>query len=149
MGDPSLTLDNAFWAFSLRVHDRPGVAGALVTLQDTLSVDVDVVLFAVFVALRRSEMVSAADVVRWDDAVRTWQGEVVEPLRGVRRRLKTDPTAVALRADVAAVELRAEQYEQAMLFATLTSDVVQRPADPRAAILSALTASSPCAIQTH
>ena len=114
-----LQCDNPFWRFSLAVYAAPGVADECLALQDTRGVDVNVLLFCAWLGSRRV-VLTQEHLVVIESAVRPWRERVVQPLRGLRRDIKVRPDAAhesiaALRKDVAALELRAEQIEQAML----------------------------------
>ncbi len=80
-------------------------------------------------------------------AVATWRGEVIQPLRGLRRRLKPDaardPAVAALRRRVLAAELAAERIALAHLAATVASKPCrQAGADAMAANLAACLAQA-------
>ena len=112
--------DNPFWRFSLAVYAAPGVADECLALQDTRGIDVNVLLFCAWLGSRRI-VLTEANLAAIDGTVRSWRDQIVGPLRGVRRDIKARPDAAeqdiaALRKDVAALELRAEQIEQAMLY---------------------------------
>src|SRR5262245_2062586 len=80
--------DSAFWRFSLRFYALPDVAPACIVLQDEGGVDVNVLLFLLFLA-DSERAVTKDDVARLDRAVAPWREHVVEPLRALRRALKT------------------------------------------------------------
>ena len=116
-----LQCDNPFWRFSLAVYAAPGVAPECLALQDTRGIDVNMLLFCAWLGSLRV-VLTGEDLAAVEATVRSWREQVVLPLRGVRRDIKARPDAVqddiaALRKDVAALELRAEQIEQAMLYA--------------------------------
>lgn len=121
----SLDLDSEFWRFSLSFYSRPGVAPACLVLQGRCSVDVNVLLLAIFAAAHRDRILTATDLRAADDIVSGWRTEIVEQLRHIRTRLKSGPmpapsTATEdLRTHVKAAELKAEQIEQALLMAFL------------------------------
>jgi uncharacterized protein (TIGR02444 family) len=108
--------DNDFWRFSLRVYEQEGVANECLELQERHGVNVNLLLFCAWIGtqaiiLNRSDIEAAAQiVVRWD-------AMVVRPLRIARQEMKADPEMATMRARVKALELEAEQIEQAMLFA--------------------------------
>ena len=119
-GNPMPQCDNPFWRFSLAVYAAPGVAAECLALQDAQGIDVNVLLFAVWLGSRRV-VVTDEHLAVIESTVGRWRGQVVRPLRGVRRDVKAradaaDHDIAALRKDVAALELRAEQIEQAMLY---------------------------------
>jgi uncharacterized protein (TIGR02444 family) len=112
--------DSAFWRFSLRFYALPDVAPACIVLQDEAGVDVNVLLFLLFLAdLGRA--VTKDDVARIDRDIAPWRAHVVEPLRALRRRLKTGvgdipaASSEAFRTMVKKIELEAERLEQGRL----------------------------------
>lgn len=110
----------AFWQFSLAFYARPGVAGACLELQDTAGVDVNVLFYLLYIATQGRE-VGRDDVARIDALVAAWRELAVQPLRTLRRKLKTGiapfPLAESepLRTAVKRIELDAEHIEQDML----------------------------------
>jgi uncharacterized protein (TIGR02444 family) len=112
--------DSVFWRFSLRIYSLPGVGAVCIDLQDRHGVDVNVLLFLLFLA-DAGRAVSPEDVARIDAEVRTWRDSVVLPLRTVRRDLRAAIGRVdrdaseALRTDVKRIELEAERIEQETL----------------------------------
>lgn len=119
MGD---TMEGAggFWAFSLAVYDRPGVAPACLALQDRHGLDVNLLLFCCWAAskgigLDRQSLGAA------ESAVASWRNQIVRPLRSLRQRLKRgmagfpEAELTALRHKVLEIELEAERIEQGRL----------------------------------
>lgn len=112
--------DSAFWRFSLRFYALPKIAPACLALQDEAKVDVNLLLFLLFLA-DGGRAVTREDVARLDASVAPWRSEVVEPLRAVRRQLKGSvgdippATSEALRNMVKKIELEAERLEQGRL----------------------------------
>ncbi|MFL9824734.1 TIGR02444 family protein [Rhodoplanes sp. SY1] len=110
-----------FWRFSLATYRKPGVAEACLALQDGHGVDVNVLLFAMWLGTQGRRL-DAAEMRRVLDAAAGWARDVVVPLRLVRRRLKDAPplvepaTAQAFRSEVKRLELEAERLEQEALF---------------------------------
>lgn len=131
-----LELENPFWTFSLDIYARPGVAEECLGLQARHGIDVNALLFCAWAGAVRRALLNERHTAGIVARVEAWQRETVLPLRTVRRALK-DMVAVgeamtALRKDVAAAELRAEQIEQAMLFAdaaALLGDAVPASAE--------------------
>lgn len=116
-----LRCDNPFWKFSLAVYAQPGVAAECLALQSALNIDVNVLLFCAWLGADRKILLSADSLAAIDAQAQGWHTTVVRPLRAVRQAMKpmpdmADDTVKALRKDIAATELRAEQIEQAMLF---------------------------------
>ena len=115
-----MQLDNSFWQFSLAVHGAPGVDAECLALQDTHGIDVDVLLFCAWTGAR-GIVLTDAQMTEIETLVRPWRDTAIAPLRAARRGIKTlpqmaDADVAALRKDVAALELRAEQIEHAMLY---------------------------------
>jgi uncharacterized protein (TIGR02444 family) len=77
----------SFWDFSLALYGKPGVAHALIGLQDRLGVDVNMLLYCCW-AGAYGRALSADDLAQVEAVAEPWQAEVVRPLRDLRRRLK-------------------------------------------------------------
>ena len=116
-----LDLEGTHWSFVVDLYQRPEVSPACLLLQDMLEVDVCLLLFALFVAREHRAILDKASLVDLDQAIGDWRGEVVRPLRAIRRRLKTgpmpapDPATHALREQIKTAEINAEQIEFALL----------------------------------
>jgi uncharacterized protein (TIGR02444 family) len=114
------TCESAFWRFSLAFYARPQVPAACLELQDSAGVDVNLMLYLLFLAYHQRQL-DRADVARIDAAIRQWRDLAVVPLRTLRRKLKTGiapmPAAdtEALRSAVKRIELDAERIEQEWL----------------------------------
>ncbi|MCV7160733.1 TIGR02444 family protein [Mycolicibacterium brisbanense] len=127
--------------FALRVHSADGVGPACVLLQDRFGVDVNVLLFAARVGTRGplTPPVLQSATAR----VAQWHAEVVRPLRGVRRRLKSgpapapSPATAELREQLQGLEIRAELIELGELDA-LVPDTAAVTDDPTAQVTAAL-----------
>jgi uncharacterized protein (TIGR02444 family) len=120
-----LVRDNAaaedFWRFSLMVYARPGVAEALIGLQDRAGYNVDLILFGWWLGLCECTRLDAAGLARAEAAMAELDRTVVAPLRALRRSLKSDPDpdVRALRQRVLALEIAAERRVQARLAASV------------------------------
>jgi uncharacterized protein (TIGR02444 family) len=121
-----------FWRFSLGFYRRPGVADACIALQDGCGVDVNVLLFFLWLATaRRSAPLATAQVVC--ATAGPWRDDVVAPLRMLRRRLKNGSTLVErdaaelFRTRIKAVELESERLQQEAMFA-LADGLATEPA---------------------
>jgi uncharacterized protein (TIGR02444 family) len=112
-----LQYDNDFWRFSLAVYEPGAVENECLALQETLGIDVNILLFCAWLGTRN--IVLSREII--EAACRTsahWHNNIVRPLRSVRRQMKMYDDKVAnLRTRVKDIELEAEQVEQAMLFA--------------------------------
>lgn len=108
-----------FWAFSIAVYERDGVAEACLALQERHDLDVNVLLFCCW-AGSRGQSLDSDEIARLIETVSPWRDDVVRPLRDVRRWLKTQSLAPAatvepLRERVKADELKAEAIQQWLL----------------------------------
>lgn len=103
----------AFWRFSLAFYAQPGVAAALIELQDRSGRDVNAMLYGLWLGVVRGETMTAA-------AAAAPPADAAVELRALRRRLRADPEPdiQALRRRVQAVEIAAERVAQARLAAS-------------------------------
>jgi len=118
-----LSAAETFWEFSLRTYGQPGVAEACLALQDEHGADVNLLLYCCWAGWRSA----ALDESAFGRAMRfsqQWARNVVQPLRGVRRWMKSGGcegdlpdfgACMDLRQEVKAVELSAEKLQQAAL----------------------------------
>jgi uncharacterized protein (TIGR02444 family) len=128
----ALQHDNEFWQFSLVVYGEPGVEAECLALQETLGIDVNLLLFCAWLGAARRNALADADLERVKSIVQAWHEQAVRPLRGVRQRLKTLPGSdvAAFRTRVKALELEAEQLEPCSLPARRTPGLTPRMATP-------------------
>ncbi|MGE0653862.1 MAG: TIGR02444 family protein [Alphaproteobacteria bacterium] len=128
---------NPFWTFSLEIYSSKAVQDACVELQDVSGVDVNVMLYVLWLA-DRGRRLSVEDVRAVLGAVDGWRAQVVVPLRTARRALKTPPPAFdpagaeALRTMVKKVELEAERLQQSALYGWRPVDEIGEQAAFRA-----------------
>ena len=129
--------DSAFWRFSLRLYAMPGVAPACIDLQDRCGVDVNVLLFVLFLA-DQGRAISSEDAARIDAQTCAWREGVVVPLRTARRNLRTPVGAFdrdateTLRTNVKRIELEAERMQQETLERMNPGDATGLPTASRA-----------------
>jgi uncharacterized protein (TIGR02444 family) len=112
--------DDPLWTFACELYGRPGVAEACLALQDAAGVDVPLLIYLIW-CTRTGRPVDAAEVVRANARVAPWRKQVVEPLRAIRRAMRSDllpgqPTQ-AHRERIKAAELEAERLALAALSA--------------------------------
>ncbi len=114
------------WEFSLSLYDKPGVPDACLTLQNRHNLDVNLVLFCLWLAADSRCLAKDAmqEVIARSDA---WRGKMISPLRALRTDMKGWPSDgsvsdfsrrddfEALRSKVKALELEAEKWQQQML----------------------------------
>jgi len=127
-----------FWRFSLHFYRQPGVSDACIALQDECGVDVNLLLFLLWLA-DDGQLLSADEVKKLDDKVRDWRKLTIAPIRDARRKLKGAETLIdpgkqeAFRNKVKAIELEAERLQQEALYALSQSSPVGKHAAPPAA----------------
>jgi uncharacterized protein (TIGR02444 family) len=106
----------AFWRFSLALYARPGVAEALIALQDRAGLDVNLILFGLWVGARHGRDLDADGFAAAVEAVAGATG-IVRDIRALRRQL--DPAADgdlrSLRRALLRLELAAERQVQRRL----------------------------------
>ena len=113
------TIAEGFWRFSLMVYARPGIADALIRLQDRDGHNVNLILFGLWLGLCEGRRLDAGGLARANAAISGIDRDVVTPLRRLRRALRSDPSADVqdLRRRMLALELAAERRVQARLAA--------------------------------
>ena len=117
--------DHPFWDFSLEVYGAADVAPACLALQERYHIDVNFLLFCLWLGRTGYGDVGAAEIARLHGAIEAWHGEVVRHLRTVRKRLKEPlaaedrALALSLRQRIQKIEIDAEHIEQLMLGAAL------------------------------
>jgi uncharacterized protein (TIGR02444 family) len=121
-GKPSVS-GEALWRFSLAFYARPAGAEALIALQDRGGCDVNLILFGLWRGLAHGHRLDNAELRVAEAAVAPLRRAVIEPLRRLRRALKTDndPDIQALRRRIGTLELAAERRAQSRLAATIGS----------------------------
>ena len=110
-----------FWQFSVTYYRMPGVSETCLELQDRCAVDVNLLLFLLWMAVERRR-VTVDDVRVLIDKLKRWQTGVIIPLRTLRRMLKIDAPLVEpaaaefFRVRVKALELEAERLQQEAMY---------------------------------
>jgi uncharacterized protein (TIGR02444 family) len=109
--------DEAFWRFSLAFYERPGVADALIALQDRDGFDVNLTLFALWFGISGRGTLRADLLETAKRVAGTLRSEIVEPLRCLRRKLRHHPDlgVQRLREGVKALEVAGEKLIQERL----------------------------------
>ena len=108
-------MSNPFWEYSLSAYAAHGVADACLSAQDDCGVDVNLLLYAAWLS-RNGQLLTEEHLTGLEAAVADWRARAVEPLRRLRRDLKTLPGAEDLREQVKALELSAERQQQDILW---------------------------------
>ena len=122
MAEDETQAGSPFWRFSLRFYRQPGVADACIALQDGCGVDVNILLFFLWLA-STGQRIGLPEARAVCARAGPWRDDVVVPLRTLRRKLKDGSALVErnmaewFRTRVKAVELEAERLQQEALFA--------------------------------
>ncbi len=121
--------DHPFWDFALSVYKSEGVPAACLHLQERHGLDVNLLLFCLWLGASGRGILAEEEVLAVMAATDRWHRTVVKGLRLVRRALKDgfeDAPAdlrVQLRAQIQATEIDAEHLEQLMLAAQVHREV--------------------------
>jgi uncharacterized protein (TIGR02444 family) len=115
--DEELADDAALWRFSVAFYERLGVSEALIALQDHAGLDVNLMLFALWIGASGRGRLTSGELAIADLIVRPIRTDIVEPLRALRRKLKSDPDTDVqhLREGIKALEIAAEKAIQKRL----------------------------------
>ena len=105
------------WRFSCAFYAQPGVSEALIALQDRASLDVNLVLFALWQGACRLHRLSQAELMAAEVSARPIREAIVLPLRALRRKLRSDRDAdiQRLRERIKTLEIAAEKVVQRRL----------------------------------
>ena len=109
-------MNNPLWTFSVYRYQQPGVAEACLEAQDYCGADVNLLFYAAWLASQQQ----ALTLAQWPQLaalVAPWRQRVVEPLRTLRRDWRDLPGAQSLRRELQALELAAEESQQASIWA--------------------------------
>ena len=118
-----------FWDFSLETYMSEGVGVACVELQAAHALDVNVLLYCLWVGASRRGVLTPDQMESLRESVHDWHQEVVRALRGVRTRMKEGlgsghPDLVKqLRRRIQQTEIDCEHIEQLMLAVSLDLEV--------------------------
>lgn len=112
-------LHSSLWDFSLVHYARTGVADACLSLQDEHGVNVNLLLWCVWLE-RRGLILDAARLRSAQKRIHAWDEHYVVPLRQLRRRIKAefgvaDAGIEQVRGQIKQAELLAEKQLQSLL----------------------------------
>ena len=113
-----------FWDFSVTLYGKPGVAPACLALQERHGLDVNVLMFCLWLAQSGRGPAAREQLDGAFSAAARWHAEIVRSLRALRKRLKTPvgpadaALAQALRARIQKIEIDSEHIEQLILAGT-------------------------------
>lgn len=118
-----MRLADELWTFSLALYARPEVAKRCLALQDHWGANVNVLLWLLWLE-SCGQVVDPALIARADIELAEWDTLLLQPLRQLRRALRTrfaleQPAVEASYQQLKAAELQAERVEQEMLAALL------------------------------
>jgi len=135
--------DHPFWDFSLEVYHREGVGAACLHLQARHGIDVNVMLFCLWLGHSGRGVMTDEELRALRAATDQWHEVVVRGLRRIRVTLKDEfpdtPEKLreSLRGSIQAAEINSEHLEQLLLAAA-----VDRPAAAEEASLEDRAADS-------
>jgi uncharacterized protein (TIGR02444 family) len=109
-------MSNPFWDYSLASYRLEGVASSCLVLQDNGGMDVNLLLYAAWLA-HMDQRLSADHLAGLEVEIVDWRERVIKPLRTLRRQLQDYSRASGVREEIKALELRAEQEQQDLMFA--------------------------------
>jgi uncharacterized protein (TIGR02444 family) len=113
-----LQLTGPHWTFITGLYGDSDVQQICLRLQDDFGVDVSFLLTLLWCAAQGVGF-DDGDVAALDQAVASWRGEVVQPLRTIRREIKPaaahDAIVAGFRNRIKSIEIEAEQIEIALL----------------------------------
>jgi uncharacterized protein (TIGR02444 family) len=110
-----------FWDFSLSFYRQPGVADACLFVQDRYGLNINIVLFCVWVANSGGGALTTAHIATALRRIADWEGHVIKPLREIRRACRREALGVPefllqmFQPQIETVELEAEHVEQLVL----------------------------------
>mgnify|MGYP001826267571 CR=1 FL=1 len=107
--------ENPFWDYSLATYEHRGVAELCLQLQDEWGMDVNLVLYAAWLATLQQSL-SAAHLDQLSGIVAPWRDGVLRPLREARRAAAGVPDMTHFYDQLKSVELRAEQHQQLLMY---------------------------------
>jgi len=117
-----------FWSFSLALYKKPGVKDACLSLQNRRDLNVNVLLFACWLASTSRGRLESQDLLRIFLVIDKWHVGITQNLRTMRDRLSgfgNPDWTYELRKMVLDDELAAEQVEQLLLSDTIDRAVME------------------------
>src|SRR5258707_5884873 len=92
-------LDAVSWAFALEIYEQPRVAESCLALQAEAGVDIIILLFAAFAAVRHHVLFEPSDLAEIDSICSAWRGQIRPPVPGVSVGLEVGPSPRPQRAN--------------------------------------------------
>ncbi len=109
-------MSNPFWDYSLAAYALDGVATSCLTLQDSYGLDVNLLLYAAWLAGMDQRLIDQ-HLAGVEAAIVVWRDTVIKPMRTLHRQLQDYPPASGVLDEIKVLELRAEQLQQDMMYA--------------------------------
>ena len=121
-------MSNPLWDYSLATYALDGVATSCLALQDTFGLDVNLLLYAAWLA-QLDKRLSEHHLAGLEAEIGDWREQVIKPLRALRQQLQAYSPAAGVRDEIKALELCAEQQQQDRMFAYFqqTADLAKTP----------------------
>ena len=110
------TMRNPFWDFSLATYRLDGVATSCLVLQDRFGLDINLLLYAAWLA-GMDQCLTPVHLAAVEEDIIDWRDRVIKPLRTLRRQWSDYPGAREMCSDLQDLELRAEQQQQDRMYA--------------------------------
>ncbi len=126
-----MNIDNALWDFAIKFYAEPLMAQQLLSLQDEENLNVNVLIFAIWLATQKRYLIASPEA---ENVINHWHMQVIEPIREARAQVKRQRAASskfnrALEGSyqqLLKTELAMEQVELMLLF-----DAQQRLSESR------------------
>jgi len=122
--------DNPFWTYSLSVYGGEGVSAACIALQDRHGLDVNLLLYCLWIGQDGGGVLESADFERLCAASADWNADVICRIRAARLAIKAGFEALPVelrdrfRKRILEIEIDGERAEQLLL-----APVLDRPRD--------------------
>jgi uncharacterized protein (TIGR02444 family) len=137
-------MQNPLWDYATEIYGAHGVASACLALQDRFGCDVNLLLYAAWLAQTHQRLVTE-HLIAMEACVCDWRDQVVRPLRMVRTQLRGITGAGDLYAGVKALELRAEREQVDRMYAFFRNSkalpVTQQSLSDNLAVVATFTCS--------
>ncbi len=109
-------MEDIFWTFSLALYRQEQVKEACLALQDSSSLDVNLLLYCCW-AGQGGHLLSHNELRRLHGLSANWQTGILRPMRQVRQRLAKEEGAESVYQAAKSFELQLERVEQSRLLA--------------------------------
>ena len=111
-----MTCSNPFWDYSIAVYSLDGVASACLVLQDRFGLDVNLLLYAAWLA-QQEQRLSHDHLAGAEALISEWREDMIKPLRALRQRWRQLTDVAVMRDEIKSLELRAERHQQDVMYA--------------------------------